>query len=142
MPKSKINATNRQRVAAKLIAQNLLEKKGMKQHEIVRRAGYSKSVQTNPAQVTRSSTVVALLNEYIPIDSITKKHKELLESGDLKTEGDMVKLGYKVWGLGEAKSTTNNIESVQIDWPAEVIDVKPVESVESDNSAKFSGEKE
>lgn len=68
----------------------IIQEKGEKgekisKQELLLEAGYSKYTARKPAQVFGSASFRALLDEILPSEKLTEKHKELLDARELKT---------------------------------------------------------
>lgn len=79
--------TIKQQVAAKKISENLRKPKGKRKTlgKILKEAGYSKSMQKAPTQVTASPTFRELLRKAIPDDMVIKLQSDLMNAADFKT---------------------------------------------------------
>jgi hypothetical protein len=78
--------TARQIKAAKAISENLRNKgKPKTLGKILKDAGYSKSVQESPTNVTESLGFKELIDKYLPEDMVTKVHGESLLLGKHST---------------------------------------------------------
>lgn len=49
----------------------------------MKEAGYAETIQRTPAKITESPTFKALLDEMLPEDYLTKKHRELMDARDV-----------------------------------------------------------
>lgn len=78
--KGKIRATKLQKKAVAIFANNA--KKGIIEPEgvVLAKAGYDKSIQNTPKQITKNKTFQQLLDRDLPEKVLTKKHKSMLNS--------------------------------------------------------------
>lgn len=72
--------TVRMKAAAKLMSENGRNGKVMSKGEIMKAAGYSKTIQEAPSKIMNSETFQELLEQAMPSESLTQVHKRLLNS--------------------------------------------------------------
>lgn len=116
-------------IRQKLLVARLVENKG-NVSKSMREVGYSAKHAKNPQQITSSPTFQALLDEFLPEQHLSQKHREFLDAkkiirtyvkGDLKetteeTDGNAVKaldMAYKLRGK-YADKTGNNILIINV----------------------------
>jgi hypothetical protein len=78
--------STRQLIAVKKITEIVRNSKGQKKvtlGRILRESGYSDSMATQPARVIQSKSFQALLNQYLPDDTIAEVHGDLLKASVL-----------------------------------------------------------
>mgnify|MGYP006199084943 CR=1 FL=1 len=96
--------------AAKMYAGEIVSDKAAKlsKGEILRQAGYSNVTARQPSAVFDKPDFQALLDKYIPLDALTSRHAEILQTADEKIALNALELGYKVHGKMSAQggSTT------------------------------------
>lgn len=84
---------------ARATIQNIMESNGkMSISKAMLKAGYPPATAKNPQQLTRSKTWKRLLDEYLPDDYLSKKHKELLEKKDFNAVAKGLDMAYKLKG--------------------------------------------
>lgn len=124
-PKRRVQTTLRR----KLLVSKLIENGG-NVSKSMREVGYSVESAKNPQKITATQTFQALLDEYLPEQHLSRKHREFLDSkriirtyvkGDLKeeteeTDSNAVKaldMAYKLRGK-YADKTGNNILIINV----------------------------
>ncbi|MDH4127327.1 MAG: hypothetical protein OEV44_01140 [Spirochaetota bacterium] len=97
-------ATIKQRKAVKKI----LENHG-NVSKAMRESGYSKNTAKNPKELTESKGYLEIFNELISDDTLSKKHRQLLEDDNAGIQIKALDLAYKVKGdyAPEKKQTVN-----------------------------------
>lgn len=93
-------ATQRQKVAAKKVVENLGNDYPKPLGEILLESGYSKNVADTPSNVTESKGFQDLLEEYLPDNKLTEVHKSLLGS---------TKLDHMIFPLGPENEDDENL---------------------------------
>lgn len=101
MPKGLVKNSTRMQVAARLMAETISKGDVAKktQGEILKEAGYAKSLVANPSHITRTKSFQALLEKYLPMNKIVQRHAELIESQTENVALNAVTLGYRVQGV-------------------------------------------
>lgn len=69
--------------AAQVYSENLRKKKPLSMGEVLKRAGYKKSVQLAPQNVTNSKTWLQLMEDILPDEYLITKHKQLSNSAKI-----------------------------------------------------------
>jgi len=102
--KSVKKPTLKQTRAAKLTAEVLATGKPLNKAEIMRQAGYGPSIAKSPNKVTETDGFKAALEQFLPMEGVVKRHKELMRQNDhLPTAMQAVKEAYNVHGVNSAK---------------------------------------
>ena len=84
-------ATDKQKKAFKEMVEN-----GGYKKDVMKNAGYSNAIVNNPKKVTESKGWDELLEEYLPDDLITKRHKWLINHKDTHAVKSGVDMAYKL----------------------------------------------
>lgn len=74
-PSTPLSVKNRHKVVLKEMLAN-----GGRAKPALKKAGYSKAIQKNPKKVLETKSFLELLDEEMPHDYVTKKHKQLMEA--------------------------------------------------------------
>lgn len=120
------NGTLKQHRAARLFAENIMTEKPMSTEKILRKAGYAEvTARKQPTAVTRNATFQKLLQQYMPLQNIVRKHAEVLEDAEPAVQLKAVELGYKVYGVIEKAGNINNPVIIGLGWKAHPFE-KPV----------------
>jgi len=96
--KKTAHATDKQRKAAEIAAQAIVEGRHKPKKEILREAGYSDAVTTTPGKIMETDTFQALLNELLPEELTVKRHKELVITDNEAVAIQAVKLAHQLRG--------------------------------------------
>lgn len=73
-------ATDKQKLAAQKMAENVRNGNPKTKGEILKESGYTESVSESPTKVTNAKGFQELMEEYLPDDEVMRVHQELLTS--------------------------------------------------------------
>lgn len=90
--------------AAQLMAENGSKPKPSSKGEIMKKAGYSKTVQTVPSKITNSPTFQELLDSFMPDNDLATVHKRLLQTR---------KIEHMIFPLGPEGDDDDNLSGSQ-----------------------------
>ena len=88
-----IKPTEKQKEAFRILLEN-----GCTEKEAMIKAGYSPNTAISPKKLRQTKGWQQLLEEYLPDEDLTKKHKEFLNSKKEEIGLKALDLGYKVKG--------------------------------------------
>lgn len=105
-------------IAARMMGEAIARGDSMSKGELLRRAGYSKTVQRTPQKVTEKLSFQECLDKYLPISKIVRRHTELMDSVEDNVALKAAELGYRVRGHIVQKSAHlhANVGDVNVSW--------------------------
>lgn len=80
----------------KKVVKEIMENNGTSISAAMRKAGYSKNYSKNPQSLVSTKSWQELMEQYLPDELLTKRHRELLDDDDSSIRLRSVDLGYKI----------------------------------------------
>lgn len=106
-------------IRQKKVAKEVIENGGSVS-AAMRKAGYSDAYASNPHKLTNTKSWQELMDEYLPDELLSQKHRELLnktdEDGQVETHAvkSGLDMGYKLKGKYAPDKVEHEIKSVEI----------------------------